>query len=137
MTTHAANTTHGSDPHGAAAHSDEHGAAAPGAIHPHITSMRLLVSVFLALVVLTAVTVGVTWFDMGDLNIWVALGIAVVKAALVVLYFMHLRWESPFNAIAFISALAFVALFLAFVMADSSSYQHNLHPPGDNVVVTP
>ena len=99
--------------------------------------MRLLMSVFMALVVLTIVTVGVTWFDMGDLNIWVALGIAVLKAALVVLYFMHLRWESPFNAIAFIAALGFVALFIAFVMADSSSYQKNLRPPGNSIVVTP
>lgn len=99
--------------------------------------MRLLISVFLTLVLLTVLTVGVTWFDMGDLNIWVALGIAVIKASLVVLYFMHLRWESPFNAIAFITALSFVSIFLAFVMADSSSYQHNLQPPGDNIVVRP
>jgi cytochrome c oxidase subunit 4 len=126
MTTHDSSTCH------AGVHE-----AAPGALHPHVTTMRLLLSVFGALVLLTIVTVGVTWFDMGDFNIWVALGIAVLKASLVVLYFMHLRWESPFNAIAFIAGLTFVAIFLAMVMGDSSSYQHNLHPPGDNIVQTP
>lgn len=131
-------TTHDTSISSTATVVDYHGAELhDGALHPHITTMRLLISVFAALVVLTIVTVGVTWCDLGDLNIWVALGIAVLKASLVVLYFMHLRWESPFNAIAFIAGLTFVALFLALVMADSSSYQHNLQPPADNIVVTP
>lgn len=132
MTTHDA-------PHSSTATTVDYHGTDPqaGALHPHITTMRLLISVFAALVVLTIVTVGVTWFDMGDLNIWVALGIALLKASLVVLYFMHLRWESPFNAIAFIAGLTFVSIFLAMVMADSSSYQKNIPPPGDNVVITP
>ena len=71
----------------------------------------------------TFITVAVTWFDLGELNLWIAMGIATVKAMLVMLYFMHLRYDSPFNAFIFATGLAFVWLFLAFVMVDKVQYQ--------------
>jgi len=46
-----------------------------------------------------------------------------VKAALVALYFMHLRYDSPFNTLLLVSALAFVTLFLGLTMLDTKEYQ--------------
>jgi cytochrome c oxidase subunit 4 len=88
----------------------------------HIVPVRILVGVFLALMVLTVITVAVTAFDFGEFNLWVAMIIATVKASLVVLYFMHLRYDSPFNAFVFACALAFLGLFLIIVMMDTVQY---------------
>jgi cytochrome c oxidase subunit 4 len=74
-------------------------------------------------VVLTWVTVAVTMVDLGSLNLWIALGIATIKGSLVVLYFMHLRYDSPFNSIVFVTALIFLFLFLAITIMDTIQYQ--------------
>jgi len=49
----------------------------------HIASMRLLVTIMIALMFGTWLTVSVTHFDLGALNIWIGLAIATVKAVLV------------------------------------------------------
>jgi len=90
---------------------------------PHVVPVWLLAGVLAILLALTVLTVAVTLVDLGPLNIFVALGIAVVKSAFVVLYFMHLRWDSPFNSVIFLSALLFIAIFLAFAMMDTSEYR--------------
>ena len=89
----------------------------------HVASMRVLVSVMIALMIGTWLTVSVTHFDFGMLNIWIGLAIATTKAVLVGLYFMHLRWDKPFNAFVFISAFAVLALFIGFAMMDTTHYQ--------------
>ena len=94
----------------------------------HVASMRLLVGVMIALMIGTWLTVSVTHFDFGFLNIWIGLGIATVKAVLVGLYFMHLRWDKPFNAFVFVSAFAFLFLFIGFAMMDSAHYQDVIIP---------
>ena len=71
----------------------------------HVVPWAVLAGVFVALLVLTYITVAVTSFDLGSLNLWIALGVATIKGALVVLYFMHLRYDSPFNSIVFVTAL--------------------------------
>ena len=75
----------------------------------HVMRRRVLFRVLAALLVLTYVTVAVTNFDFGPWNLWIAMGVAVLKAALVVLFFMHLKYDKPFNAIVFIVSLALVA----------------------------
>ncbi len=117
-------------------HADSHHPA-PGAgdpmAHTHVVPPRLLLTVYGILVALTFLTVAVTWKDFGKANIYVALAIAVVKASLVVLYFMHLRWDSPFNAIALIAALVFVGIFISATIGDSSNYRKfQTPPPGVN-----
>lgn len=93
----------------------------------HIVPARVLIGVWAALLVLTVATVTVTWKDFGpELNLWIAMGIATVKASLVLLYFMHLRYDRPVNAIFFIFALFFVALFIAGALTDSQHYQADL-----------
>ena len=109
--------------------SDPHAAS-----HVHVVSPLILLGVFGALLVLTVLTVLAIKVDLGQANIWIALGIAVVKAALVAMYFMHLRWDSPFNGIILIASLVFVAIFIGIAILDSKEYQPNLQPP---IRVTP
>lgn len=98
---------------------------------PHAVPLSLLALIFAALMVLTGVTVGVTYVDFGsNANLLIALGVAVVKAALVVLYFMHLRWDSPFNAVCLIGSFLFVMLFIAVATLDTGQYAKNYEPPG-------
>lgn len=94
----------------------------------HVASMRLLVTIMIVLMIGTWLTVSVTHFDFGFLNIWIGLGIATVKAILVGLYFMHLRWDKPFNAFVFVSAFAFLFLFIGFAMMDTAHYQDVIIP---------
>lgn len=88
----------------------------------------VLVGVLSVLLVLTFLTVAVTWFDFGPMNLWIALGIALLKASLVALYFMHLRYDRPFNAIVLIASLAFVVLFVGLALMDTGQYQPELIP---------
>ena len=63
------------------------------------------------LLVLTVVTVGVAQFDFGNWNIIVAMFVASIKAALVAMFFMHLKYEDPFTWI-----YAVIPLFLLFLL---------------------
>ena len=72
----------------------------------HIVPLRIYVSIFAALLVGTALTVWAGLHDFpGQLNVIIALTIAVVKATLVVLYFMHVRYSSRLIWVVFTSAL--------------------------------
>lgn len=94
----------------------------------HVVPLEVLFGVWLVLVVLTAVTVGAVKVDLGALNIWIALAIALVKASFVGLYFMHLRYDSPFNALVLVASLLFVVLFVGLALIDTAHYQHELIP---------
>jgi cytochrome c oxidase subunit 4 len=94
----------------------------------HVVPLPVLLGTLAALLVLTAVTVGATWFDLGNLNLWIALGIATVKASLVILYFMHLRYDRPVNALVLIVALLFVATFIGITLMDTRAYEPELIP---------
>ena len=92
---------------------DEH--QGPG----HIISFKYTLGTFLALMVLTVVTVGVAQFDLGSMDMPVALLVAGVKATLVCLFFMHLRWDRPINTLVLIGSIFFVVLFLIITMFDT------------------
>ena len=94
----------------------------------HIVPFRVLAAVWGALLLLTVVTVSAAGVDLGNLNLGIAMLIATVKATLVVLYFMHLRYDRPILAIVFITALLFVALFVSIVLLDTHAYAHDLIP---------
>ncbi|MDP9173049.1 MAG: cytochrome C oxidase subunit IV family protein [Planctomycetota bacterium] len=94
----------------------------------HAVPKRILLGVYAILIVFTVITVTVSKIDLGQFNIWVALGIAVVKATLVALFFMHLRWDSPFNAVVLVAAFFFVALFIGIALLDSHEYQPIIKP---------
>ena len=94
----------------------------------HVVPVRILFTTGIGLLILTAVTVLVADMDFGNLNIWIALGIAVLKGSLVVLFFMHLLYDRPFNGIILITSLAFVALFISFALTDTTEYAGDLDP---------
>jgi cytochrome c oxidase subunit 4 len=94
----------------------------------HVVPLRVLVGVWGALLVLTAATVAITWVDLGPFNLWLALGIATVKASFVALYFMHLRYDKPFNGFLLIVALAFVMLLAGLALLDTWEYRPELIP---------
>ena len=94
----------------------------------HVVPLRVLARVWVALLALTVVTVAVAGFDLGSLNLEIAMLIATVKATLVVLYFMHLRYDRPILAVVFGAALLFVALFVSITLLDTHAYAHNLIP---------
>lgn len=96
--------------------SDHHGVA-------HVVPVPVLLAVFAALMVLTVVTVAATWVDLGAWNLWIAMGIAALKAMLVALYFMHLRYDHPFYALVFVTGLVFLALFISLALLDTMEYQ--------------
>ena len=104
--------------------------------HPHAVPLRVLLLVWGALLVLTVVTVGARRLDLGSWGVWVAMAIATVKASLVLLYFMHMRYDRPINAIVFIAALLFVTLFVGFALLDTLAYQPELIP-GYAPAITP
>ena len=84
----------------------------------HIASRGLYFVIFTALMVLTGMTIAVTYLDLGQFNMVVALGIAVTKATLVVLYFMHMRWSSRLTHATALSALLFLFFLFAFTLSD-------------------
>ena len=94
----------------------------------HVVPLWLLGAVWTVLIILTVVTVAVTYVDLGRLNLWVALAIATAKASVVALYFMHLRWDRPFNAVVFVSSLLFVAIFVGIALMDTGAYSPLLIP---------
>ena len=98
---------------------------------PHVVSIRVLVTVWAALIVLTMVTIVVSDIGLGRFNVIAALLIAATKASLVLLYFMHLRYDHPLHAFVFIVALAFVALFIISILTDTRAYQVFFEPPLD------
>ena len=94
----------------------------------HVSSVRLLLVVWVALIIGTWLTVTATYVDLGSLNIWIGLAIATAKAALVALYYMHLRWDRPFNGFIFLTAFLFLGIFVGIALMDTSQDQDTLLP---------
>jgi len=110
-------TTQATAAHGHDDHADAHG---PPDHHPHVLPLSTYFGVFGTLVVLTGITVGVSYIDLGAANLFIALAVATVKAMCVALIFMHLLFDKKFNAIVFSSSLLFLAIFIGFTMSDTS-----------------
>jgi cytochrome c oxidase subunit 4 len=84
----------------------------------HITSVRTYFLVFAALMVLTAITVVVAFQDFGAWNDIVALTIAVVKASLVVLFFMHIYYSGRLSKLVVVSGLLWLFILIGLTMSD-------------------
>lgn len=92
---------------------------ADGKVHAHITPARTYWAIFIALIIFTVLTVAVSYVHLGPLNLVVAIVIATIKASLVVLYFMHMKYEAKFNVLVFLGSLLFLGIFLAYTMNDT------------------
>jgi cytochrome c oxidase subunit IV len=95
----------------------------------HIAPVKLYVSIFVTLMVLTAITVAVAYVNLGEFNKVVALGIASVKATLVVLYFMHVKYSSHLTKLVVGVGLFFLIVLLGLTMTDYASRDWLPVPP--------
>jgi cytochrome c oxidase subunit 4 len=84
----------------------------------HIVSPGVYFAVFAALMVLTATTVLVAYVDLGALNLAVALGIAITKATLVILYFMHVKYSGHMVKVYVAAGFLFLVIMLGITMSD-------------------
>ena len=106
----------------------------------HVVPVKFLVLICALLLFLTAVTVWVSRYDFTEINIAemgiiTALFVATVKATIVGLYFMHLRWDRPFIGFIFVGSILFVVLFICIALTDSIAYQPTIIK-GDTPKVT-
>lgn len=106
------------DAHGA--HDHDHGGE-PWDVHAHISSVKFLVGIFAALIILTILTVATSRVDLGAANGVVAVVIATIKVSLVATFFMHLRHDRLFNAVIFVAAFVFLGIFMLFSFDDLST----------------
>lgn len=86
--------------------------------HRHIVGYGQLAVILALLLALTGVTVTVSYVHLGFFNVPVALTIASLKAALVLLFFMHLRHEGPVIRYSFITTIMFLAIMIGFTFWD-------------------
>ena len=84
----------------------------------HIVPKRIYFAVFFALIVLTWVTTYVSTIDLGRWNIFVALAIAICKASLVVLFFMHVFYSTRLTKMIVMASLFWLILLLFITMTD-------------------
>ncbi len=99
---------------------------APHAPHPHVLPPSVLLGTAGALFALTAITVLASRVDLGSASVAIALGIAAVKASLVALFFMHLKYEHRFHLVVLVGAVVFAIVFGSFVLFDTGQYQPDL-----------
>ncbi|HED10631.1 MAG TPA: hypothetical protein ENJ10_08070 [Caldithrix abyssi] len=85
----------------------------------HVLPLSLYFTVAGVLFVLTGITVAISFVHFGEFNIIVAMLIATVKASLVALYFMHLKYDNKLFMAVFLSSLIFLGLFLTLTMTDT------------------
>ena len=91
---------------------------------PHILPFSTYLATFIALLVLTGLTVAASYVNFGSANVWIALLIATMKASIVALIFMHLFFDHKFNAIILVMGLIFLGVFLVFTMFDTETRGH-------------
>ena len=100
---------------------------AAGRAEHHVVPLRVYYLVFAALMVLTLITVEVAHFDLGHpellslripLNVIVALAIAITKASLVVLFFMHLKYSPRLTQIVVLASLFWLVILISITVSD-------------------
>lgn len=88
----------------------------------HIVSPKVYFTIFGALMVFTGLTVVVASYDLasiwGPLNIIVAMTVAIIKATLVVVYFMHAKYSSKLTQVIIIAGLFWLLIMLVFTISD-------------------
>ena len=87
----------------------------------HITPIKTYLAIATLLLILTIITVAVSFVDLGAYNVTVALAIASVKALLVAFFFMHLFYDNKIYLIIFSMALLFLTIFLTLTMFDTTT----------------
>ena len=84
----------------------------------HVAPLSLYLRIFATLIVLTVLTVAVAFFDFGAFNDVIMLTIAITKATLVILYFMHVRWSGKLVWLFAASGFLWLLILFAITFAD-------------------
>jgi cytochrome c oxidase subunit IV len=84
----------------------------------HIVSPKVYVVIILTLLALTTLTVAASYIEMGVLNPIVALGIAVIKAVLVVLFFMHVKYSTKLTKLTVGAGIFTFLILVGMTLAD-------------------
>ncbi len=92
-----------------------------GPAHGHISPVSVYITIFTALMAMTGLTVFAAYIDLGAFNFTVALGIAVFKATLVILYFMHVKYSSRLTKLVVMTGIFFLFILLGETMMDYAS----------------
>jgi cytochrome c oxidase subunit 4 len=90
-------------------------------VHGHVTPLPIYFAVFGTLMVLTALTVVVAYYNFGAWNKVIALGIASFKATIVVLYFMHVKYASKLTKLFAVTGVFFLLVLFGLTMTDYAS----------------
>jgi cytochrome c oxidase subunit 4 len=99
----------------------------------HVSPKSMYYTIFGALMVFTALTVGVAFIDLGILNFPVALAIAITKATLVILFFMHVSHSSKLTKLIVASSFVFLLILFGLTMTDYLS--RGMQPNGQNTPI--
>jgi cytochrome c oxidase subunit 4 len=97
-------------------------------VSEHIVSPKMYAVIFLSLMAGTAITVWAAFQNFHQFNIVIALGIATIKAALVVLYFMHARYSPKRTQLVIVCSVFWLAIMLALTLADYRTRSHEMQP---------
>ena len=84
----------------------------------YIVPLNVYIKVLSALLVLTVLTVAAAQMNFGIFNVLIAMGIATVKAALVLLFFMHLKYDNKLFLIIFLTGVFFLIVLFLFCEFD-------------------
>jgi cytochrome c oxidase subunit 4 len=95
----------------------------------HIASRILYVGIFAALMVLTGITIVVAFIDLGVLNFTVAISIAIIKATLVILFFMHALYSSRLTKLIIGTGFFFLLVLFVLTLTDYASRGWETAPP--------
>jgi cytochrome c oxidase subunit IV len=95
----------------------------------HVSPLSTYLTIFAALMVFTAITVAVAFVNLGSFNPVVALGVAAVKATLVILFFMHVKYSSRLTKLTVVLSLFFVVILFAETLMDYATRGFLPPPP--------
>jgi cytochrome c oxidase subunit 4 len=105
-------------------------------VSEHIVSPKIYLLIFAALMLGTGLTVWAAFQNFGKFNIVIALGIATIKASLVVLYFMHARYSPKRTQLVIVCSVFWLAIMLALTLSDYDTRSHETQP-GEGRLVQP
>ena len=96
----------------------------------HVSPKGVYYTIFGSLMMLTAITVLVAFINLGGLNFPVALGIAITKATLVILFFMHVKYSSRMTKLICGTAFFFLIVLFGLTLSDYLSRGWHTTPTG-------
>src|SRR5579872_1719015 len=101
----------------------------------HVVPVSTYVTIFFALLVGTALTTWVAYIDLGVFNTVVALLIAVIKMSLVVLFFMHVKYNKGLSRIVIVAAFFWLGIMITLSLSDELTRHWEINPAPFNMIL--